>query len=194
MKTYIFFLFAVIANMAIAQTSDLPYYEIPKEADRYTAGTVAARMVDGLGFRYRWATDSLREEDLNYRPSPGARTSFETLVHIYELSIIIANATTSAVNESPDTKSMTLDQLRAKTLDNLYKASTNLRAAKDEDLKGFRAIFKRQSGTREFPFWNMINGPIADALWHVGQVVSFRRASGNPFTDRVSVFTGTVSK
>jgi hypothetical protein len=194
MKTSIFFLLMTIASMAVAQTSQLPYYEIPKEADRYTAGTVGARMIDGLGFRYRWATDSLRNEDLNYSPSAGARTSLETLVHIYELSMIIVNATTSTANEFPDTKSMTFDQLRAKTLDNLYNASNNLRKASDEDVKGFKAIFKRQSGTREFPFWNMINGPIADALWHVGQVVSFRRASGNPFTEKISVFTGTVNK
>lgn len=194
MKTSIFFLLVTIANVAIAQTSQLPYYEIPKEADRYTAGTVSSRMIDGLGFRYRWATDSLRDEDLNYRPSPGARTSLETLVHIYELSLIIVNATTSTVNEFPDTKNMTFDQLRIKTLDNLYTASNNLRKASDQDVKGFKSIFKRQSGTREFTFWHMINGPIADALWHVGQVVSFRRASGNPFTDNVSVFTGTVNK
>lgn len=184
----------IIANVSLAQTSQLPYYEIPKEADRYTAGTVGSRMVDGLGFRYRWATDSLREEDLGYRPSPGARTSLETLVHIYELSVIIVNATTSTVNEFPETKGMTFAELRAKTLDNLYNASNNLRKASDEDVKRFKSVFKRQSGTREFPFWNIINGPIADALWHVGQVVSFRRASGNPFTENVSVFTGTVNK
>lgn len=38
----------------------------------------------------------------------------------------------------------------------------------------------------------MLNGPIADALWHVGQVVSFRRSSGNPFNSKVSVFSGKV--
>jgi hypothetical protein len=61
-------------------------------------------------------------------------------------------------------------------------------------MKDFRLIFKRDSNTQEFPFWNQINGPIADCLWHVGQVVSFRRASGNPFTDKANVFTGTVRK
>ncbi len=49
---------------------------------------------------------------------------------------------------------------------------------------------KRRSGTVEYPFWNNINGPIADAIWHVGQVVSFRRSSGNPFPKGVSVLTG----
>ena len=41
-----------------------------------------------------------------------------------------------------------------------------------------------------FPFWNMINGPISDAIWHSGQVVANRRASGNPINPKVNVFIG----
>jgi hypothetical protein len=44
--------------------------------------------------------------------------------------------------------------------------------------------------TSEYPFWSLINGPIADALWHVGQVVSLRRASGNPFPEGISLLQG----
>jgi hypothetical protein len=197
MKLLYFFFIALmlLAFSSSAQTAnDLPYYEIPKEAENFSAGTVASRLIDGLGFRYRWATDSLRKVDLDFKPGENARTTFETLVHVYELSVIIVNATTSTVNEFPSTRSMTFEQLRSGTLNNLFRASQTLRVAKDSDFKGFKAIFKRQTGTRELPFWNIINGPIADALWHVGQVVSFRRSSGNPFTDRVSVFTGTVNK
>ena len=172
----------------------LPFYEISESGDNYSAGTLAARMIDGLGFRYRWATDSLRQADLDYRPGAEARSTFETVVHIYQLSIIIINATTSSPNQFPDTKSMTFELLRKRTLENLQIASANLRTAKDGDFKKFKIILKQSVGTRELPFWNVINGPIADALWHVGQIVSFRRSSGNPFTDRVSVLTGTVNK
>jgi len=45
-------------------------------------------------------------------------------------------------------------------------------------------------GETQFPFWNVINGPISDAIWHTGQVVSFRRTSGNPFPKGVNVLTG----
>lgn len=65
-------------------------------------------------------------------------------------------------------------------------------ASKDEDLVKYKMVFKRESGTRELPFWNEINGPIADALWHVGQVVSLRRSSGNPFNPKVNVLTGKL--
>ena len=69
----------------------LPYYEIPEHSEEYTAGTVAARVVDGLGFRYYWATKGLRDEDLNFKPSEDARTSKETIDHIYGLSKVQAN-------------------------------------------------------------------------------------------------------
>ena len=72
--------------------SDLPYYQIPPYPETYTAGTVAARLIDGLGFRYYWATEGLRPEDLQFRPNEAARTTEETLDHIYELSILIVNA------------------------------------------------------------------------------------------------------
>ena len=56
----------------------LPYAELPEASSTYTAGTVAARMVDGLGFRYYWASEGLRSEDLSYKPSAEARTTDET--------------------------------------------------------------------------------------------------------------------
>ena len=46
----------------------LPYDKIPDAPESYTAGSVVSRMIDGLGFRYYWATDGLRTEDLQYRP------------------------------------------------------------------------------------------------------------------------------
>ena len=60
------------------------------------------------------------------------------------------------------------------------------------ELKAFKIVFQRGDNRSEFPFWNQLNGPIADALWHVGQVVTFRRSSGNPMNPKVSVLQGNV--
>ena len=60
--------------------------EIPEAPEAYSAATVAARMVEGLGFRFYWATEGLRPEDLAYKPSEEARTTEETINHIYGLS------------------------------------------------------------------------------------------------------------
>jgi hypothetical protein len=40
------------------------------------------------------------------------------------------------------------------------------------------------------PFWHILNGPLADAITHVGQINSFRRLAGNP-TPSANVFTGS---
>jgi len=38
---------------------------------------------------------------------------------------------------------------------------------------------------------DIINGPLADALTHVGQINSFRRINGNP-CKKVNVFNGKL--
>lgn len=168
----------------------LPYYEIPEHSEEYTAGTVAARVVDGLGFRYYWATEGLRDEDLNFKPSEDARTTKETIDHIYGLSRVIVNSTLNKPNDRAEEPEMTFAEKRKKTLENIKIAADILR--KSEDLSQFTIIFQRGENTSEFPFWNQLNGPIEDAVWHCGQVVTFRRSSGNPYNSKASVFSGKV--
>ena len=72
----------------------------------------------------------------------------------------------------------------------LEKAANIFRTA--TDLKEHTIIFLSGENTSEFPFWNQINGPIEDAVWHCGQVISFRRSSGNPYNSKASVFTGKL--
>ena len=170
---------------------DLPYYEVPEYYEEYNAGTVVARMIDGLGFRFRWASEDLRAEDLIYKPSEDARTLEETVDHIFGLSRIIVN---SAFKEPTD---FTIEQLelsfeekRKEILNNLQKASSIFQTI--DDLESYNMIFISSRGEREFPFWNQINGPIADAIWHCGQLVSMRRASGNPLNSKVSFLNGKV--
>ena len=167
----------------------LPYYEIPDYPESFTAGTVSARMLDGLGFRYYWATEGLRLEDLNYKPSDEARTCRETVDHIFGLSKIIVNATLKKANGTDElSNQMTFAQKRQKTLENIKIAADILRTS--EDVSEYKLIF----GEREIPFWNSINGPIEDAVWHCGQVVLLRRSSGNPYNSNASVFSGKVRK
>ncbi len=176
-----------------AQDKSLPYYEIPSYPDAYTAANVAARLIDGVGFRYFWATEGLTEQDLVFKPNGESRTTFETLTHIYELSLTVINATKRVPNITDRNKQvLTFTEMRKRTLENLKAASEQLKASTDKDLNEYKMIFKNSKSTTEFPFWNQINGPIADALWHIGQVVSFRRSSGNPFNSKVSVLQGKL--
>ena len=173
----------------------LPYESIPDYPDAFNAVTVAARMIDGLGYRYFWATEGLRDEDLHYKASETSRSTFETLKHIHGLSKTIYNGTIAAPNiRSGDQGELSFLMLREETLKTLFKASEKLKASHSSEMENMKIIFQRGDQSSEFPFWNMINGPIADALWHAGQVVAFRRASGNPINPNVSVFSGKNRK
>lgn len=175
------------------EKSELPYYEIPEYYSEYTAGTVVARMIDGLGFRFRWATEDLRDEDLQYKISEDGRTIEETIDHIVGLSRVIVNATLKQPNgEGEKASEMTLDAKRFEILSNIEKASMIIREA--TNLEDFKIIFVSKNGSREFPFWNTLNGPIEDAVWHAGQIVAMRRASGNPLRSGVNFMMGTVKE
>lgn len=174
------------------ETEGLPFQAIPEYPDSYTAGTVAARMVEALGFRYYWATEGLTQENLAYRPSEDARSLGETLDHLYGLSETIVNAPQAKANIRPvDWSGMSWEEKRRKTLANMERASELLKVGEEGDMEGYKVIFQRGENSSEFPFWNMLNGPIADAIYHTGQVVSFRRSAGNPIPSGVNVFMGT---
>lgn len=191
---FTFLLFSILFFDTYAQDkmTQLPYYEIPEYPSEYTAQTTAARMIDGLGFRYYWATEGLTEKDLAYRPNDMARTAGETIDHILGLTNVIANCMKKLPNAGGEKEKLTFEEKRKRTLENLKVASDILKSSDAGGLAEYILIFQGKESNTEFPFWNLINGPIADALWHVGQVVSFRRSSGNPFNSRASVLTGKV--
>lgn len=166
------------------------YYQIPDTPKVYTATTVAARLVDGLGFRFYWATEGLTEKDLQFKPSKDARTSLETIEHIKGLTDILLNAVSKRTTKTgiPQTK-LSFNELREAVLNNIRSASEILKSP-DAKLEDFDMIFEGANSKTEYPFWNLVNGPISDALWHVGQVVTFRRSSGNPLPAGVGVLQG----
>lgn len=171
----------------------LPYHQIPEAPEMYTANTVAARMIDGLGFRYYWATEGLRKEDLMFSPNNQARTAAETLTHIHGLCQVVLNAVKQEPNIRPaKAEKMTFEEQRESTLMMLKEASDLLRQQEKVKLEEAQIVFKRGERESASPFWNVLNGPLADAMWHVGQVVSFRRSSGNPMDGRVDVFSGKL--
>ena len=184
-------LFVTSSMNAQDNTSNLPYHEILAKPADYTSGNVIARMIDGLGYRYYWATEGLRVEDLAYRPTPEASNTIETLQHLYGLSQTIVNTALNQPNIRPsDLTGMDYAFLRKGTLENLQMASENFRGKSAADLTQLNLSFQRGEAISNFPVWNLLNGPLADAIYHTGQVVSFRRTSGNPVDGNVNVFMG----
>lgn len=192
-RYFLSLVFLTITMSLSAQTDPEDfYYQIPEAPPSYNAATVAVRLLDGLGFRYYWASADLKDGDLAYKPSEEGRTVDATLDHILGLTRTVANTARQIPSGSQPDIELTYQEKRTQTLQNIQAASEILRAFDDNDLTEFPVVFQRGDRKNEFPFWNLINGPIADAIWHVGQVVSMRRSAGNPIRQGISVFNGTV--
>ena len=175
-----------------AQHDSLPYREIEDQGGQFSAGAMVTRMIDGLGFRYYWATEGLRDEDNQYRPTDEARSTGETIDHIMSLSFSVVNTAMQEAQSYPENPDdLTYNEKRAITLRNLKQASTAMRPMSEEQLGSLKVIFAGGRVT-EYPYWNMLNGPLADAIYHTGQIVTMRRSSGNPINPNISVFTGKV--
>ncbi|MDF1697196.1 MAG: hypothetical protein P1U56_15240 [Saprospiraceae bacterium] len=167
----------------------LPYYQIPEAPMSYNAASVVARMVDGLGYRYFWATKDLRAEDLAFEPGNDGQSCSEVLTHILGLSRFLLRTIKNEVHDNSVTyPELSWKEQRKATLQNIKMASDILRAT--GDVSGLDIVFKRGEETSELPFWNLLNGPLADAIYHTGQIVSYRRSSGNPINPNVSVLRG----
>lgn len=166
--------------------SELPYRSIPDPPGEVTAASVLVRLVDGLGFRYRWGTKGLREEDCGYRPSPDSMTVGELLGHVHGLVSWVLQSLGGEARPPPESPS--LQEIRGLTLEKIV----GIRSVLVEMPPGGLASRRVRTRSGDYPFWNMINGPLSDALTHVGQVVSWRRLNGNPIPPH-NVFLGRAS-
>ncbi|MCF8238803.1 MAG: hypothetical protein K9I85_11645 [Saprospiraceae bacterium] len=159
----------------------LPFATLPPVPEEVSTTNVLSRVIDGLGFRYRWATEDLTEDDLLFRPVESSMTIQEVMVHIYDLAYSTNRVFGGDVEKdnSPD------NQLRERTLQLYVSLSQRLREMDDPQ---FETLVTTDA---KYPFWYWLNGPIADALTHVGQITSWRRMAGNPQPAGVDVFRGT---
>lgn len=174
----------------MAQDNNLPYYQIEEAPSTYTSGTMISRMIDGLGFRYFWATEGLKRKDLDFKPNTEARSTLETIDHILNLSNTILFTAKNEKVKRLNFSEMSFEEKRVLTLNNLQSASKLFEV--NANISENEIIFAREENEIKFAVWNIINGPISDAIWHCGQVVSFRRSSGNPMSSNINLLTGKV--
>lgn len=181
-------------NAQNTEEPTLPFSQIPDYPDSYSGGMLVARMIDGLGFRYYWATEGLEQENLSYRPSPDNRSIGELMQHVHALTAVILTSARKLPNNR-NVKEETLNDLhilREQTLRNLEEASKLFAAS--TDLASHKIIFITSEGITEFPFWNQINGALEDVAWHSGQIATLRRSAGNPMAAGVNPFLGITKK
>ena len=164
-----------------------PYHQIPDIPKSATATNIIVRLLDGLAFRYKWSLEGIDDGFMNFKPSDDSMDVDKLLTHIYGLAVRTYNCFT------PDELSYqieynSIESVKNNTIDIIQKTRDYLINASDEELINMNMVH-RASNTSH-PFWYAINGPIADALTHVGQIASWRRIYGSPI-QKANVFFGT---
>ncbi|MBT3274433.1 MAG: hypothetical protein HN368_14850 [Spirochaetales bacterium] len=147
------------------------FESIDGHPESISAQSVICRMLDGLGFRFYWATLGLNEEDFEFSPAPERWNILETVNHIQGLMLWIHRSLFEKEDIPPGTGMEKVNQI----LELIGQLRTKFAAINDSELDTYRL--------RGRPFWNLINGPIEDAVYHTGQIDTLRRIAGNPPQD-----------
>lgn len=189
------FLFCFLYTFSTMAQDKIPFESIPEAPEEMSSGAIITRMIQGLGYRYHWASKDLREEDLVYRPTPEAASTQETLMHLYGLAQTVFNTASGVPSKRPiDHIPADYMDLRAGTLDYLKQAAALFTGKNADEIAALSVTFERSGEQHPFSAWHLLNGPLADAIYHTGQLVSFRRTTGNPIQKGVNVFTGKTKQ
>ena len=153
----------------------MDYHRIDEYPKRVNAVAVVVRLLDGLGFRFYWATYELDEDDYGFTPAEGGNSVGWMLSHIWGLLNWIYLNIRGEQTEQPPSKIGQRDHV----LVLIRMIREEISGMSDERLAEVRI--------EGLPFWHIINGPISDALSHVGQINMARRLMGKP-TPKANVF------
>lgn len=156
------------------------FYRIAEYPQRLHATTALVRLVDGLGFRFLWATAGLDDRDAQFSPAADVMSIGKLTDHILGMMTWVVRAVGRPPEERHGERGFV--DMRTAVLDVLATLRRRLLEMDDAALAEVKV--------RDCPMWHAINGQLADALTHVGQIVSFRRIAGKPQAP-VNVFLGT---
>ncbi len=112
-------------------SKDAPFREIPDYPSHLDASTVVVRVLDGLGFRFYWATEGLSDEDYAFRPCPGAMSLAEVQEHIWGLVIWMSLAMGGEERTRPKENALVRDA----ALEVLLSLRNAFDALSDEELQ-----------------------------------------------------------
>lgn len=162
------------------ESRETPFHALSGYPQSVAPGTILGRLVAGLGFRLRWATEGLEEDDGAFRADPEGFSIGEVLEHVGRMVVWIHRQFASGAAESQELPVLSdehgfLDR-RAHCLDCLAILERDVARMGTAELESI--VIENRHG--RFPFWVLVNGPLADALTHVGQISAWRRQAGKP--------------
>lgn len=146
----------------------IPYESVDTYPEHTSGTAIITRMLDGLGYRFRYATEGLTPADYRYSPGKGCKTIGEIVKHVWGLVHWVYKSIHHKEAVCPDDS----EEQRKHTLALVTILRTDFTETAEADLE------KLKIGN--YPFWHMVNGPISDALTHTGQINTLRRLAGNP--------------
>lgn len=158
----------------------LPYESLADYPDEIRPGTILSRLVAGLGFRLRWATEGLTAADGEFRPHPDGFSIAEVLEHVGRMVTWIHAQLTMGLADAAVLPDLAEDHDFLARREHCLRCLALLEAdAARLTEPELAAVQISRRGTPR-PFWVLVNGPLADALTHVGQISAWRRQAGNP--------------
>ncbi len=162
------------------------FRSLPPGPETVTGSAVLVRLVEGIGFRFLWATEALRDADLSFRPTPETMSIPELAHHVLGLATWVAASAGAipAASRTPDPPP-SFPEARQRVLDVLALLRARFAGMSDGEIGAIRIA----SRAGPVPWPHLVNGPLADALTHIGQINVLRRSSGNP-TPKANVFLG----
>lgn len=161
------------------------YQNLPAPPSQFSAGTLLARLVDSIGYRYYLATQGLTQNEIEFRPVESSMSMMELLHHIYSVLFWSYKAFNREAKYNKNLS--TFEEYHQETLQACSAFSAFLKTLSDQDIEKTTVYLKRTDTT--YSFWYLINGPVTDVLTHIGQINTWRRIAGNP-CPRISPFTG----
>ena len=165
------------------------FKEINEYPDAFSGANALQRLTEGLGFRYYWGTEDLSESDLSYAAGNDNRNMYETLDHIRYMAVFIANTLEGKQTSFPEpTSGLPFPELRKETLDKLILIRNLFASTTDEDLAAQKIKILANGNSLETAIWHLINGPVLDLGYHIGQIIMMRRSNGNPINPKVQPF------
>ena len=154
-----------------------PFARLDSHPTHVNGPSVVARLLDSQGFRFYWATQGLTPREYAFSPGQGCQSIADLVGHIWGLTNWVHISVFGQGEQRPEGAPLQ----REHTLKMLHRLREHMASLDDAALEAI-TIDDR-------PFWHMINGPLADALTHVGQINAFRRLAGSP-TPKAGLFTG----
>lgn len=158
---------------------------IPKDPTEFNGSHVLQRMVDAILIRYTIATKDISDIAINYRATPESMSMLELQKHILLLILWVSKSLDLEI-ESKD-KAETFQDFEVQIKERIANLSQHIVTLSDEQLSK-KTIFLKRADTH-YSIWYMIHGPLADAIHHIGQIITWRRICGNPI-GKISPFTG----